>query len=89
MAEYDGGLMNQVKEAGGSSKVGRIWLGGTGNWATQEGGSGPSSQYRMRGYDTTLAQTVYWTATIVDSAAAQYSGPGPVNDIVVSKIIKP
>lgn len=63
-----------------------------GAWAIGMGGgggpvppSGPS--YRMRGYDGTLARQVYWTATVIDPTGSQYSGPGPLSDVVVSKII--
>jgi hypothetical protein len=43
--------------------------------------------YRMRGYDTTLTQIVFWSSDHVDSTAADYSGPGPVIDIVVQDIL--
>jgi hypothetical protein len=43
--------------------------------------------YRMRGYDTTLTQTVFWSAPIVDSTGAYYGGPGPLTDILVQKIL--
>lgn len=44
-------------------------------------------RYRMRAFDTTLAQEVYWTAGFPDSNATQYSGPGPVNSTIATKII--
>ena len=45
-------------------------------------------QYRMRGFDQDGCgnRIVYWTAPIVDFAASRYIGPGPVWNIVVSKI---
>jgi hypothetical protein len=42
--------------------------------------------YQMRGYDTTEATTVFWASDHVDATAADYSGPGPVTDIVVQNI---
>lgn len=47
----------------------------------------PSNNYRMRGYDTTLTTTVYWTATSVDSTGAQYTGPGPLTNITIVHIL--
>jgi hypothetical protein len=47
--------------------------------------SGSAVTYRMRGFDSTLGRIVYWTTTFADSSASDYSGPGPVIDIVVSK----
>lgn len=43
--------------------------------------------YRMRGFDTTLARTVYWTSDIVDASGTDYTGPGPLTTIVVQMII--
>lgn len=51
------------------------------------GGSGTGSNYRMRAFDTTLSRYVYWNADEVDSAGAQYAGPGPLTDVVVSEVI--
>lgn len=42
--------------------------------------------YRMRGFDTSLNRYVYWDSTTVDSAGADYGGPGPLTDIVVQDI---
>lgn len=39
--------------------------------------------YRMRGFDTTLTRLVFWTATIIDTGGAQYTGPGPLTDVVI------
>ena len=50
-----------------------------------EGGGGVALVYRMRGYDTTLTATVFWSSDHVDSTAADYGGPGPVTNIVVQK----
>jgi hypothetical protein len=66
---------------------------GLGNWARNgiesplPGGSGLGIVYRMRAYDNTLAVPVYWNATVIDAIGTQYSGPGPLVDIVVSNII--
>jgi hypothetical protein len=54
------------------------------NFASFAGG-GAGLEYRMRGYDTTLTQTVFWASDHVDSTAADYGGPGPVTNIVVQK----
>jgi hypothetical protein len=56
------------------------------------GGSGKFSfkgavKYRMRGFDTTLSRIVYWESNLIDTAATDYGGPGPVNDIMVSNKI--
>ena len=47
----------------------------------------PVWDYRMRGYDQTLAETVYWTSNYIDSGAADYTGPGPVVDIIISHVV--
>ena len=44
-------------------------------------------QYRMRGFDTTLTRPVYWTTSTIDSTGTEYTGPGPLTGIVVSKVI--
>lgn len=44
-------------------------------------------RYRMRAIDTTLVQTVYWYATSPDPNGTQYTGPGPLTDIVVADIL--
>lgn len=43
--------------------------------------------YRMRAYDTTLGQIVFWNSSQVDSAGADYAGPGPLTDVVVQVIL--
>jgi len=50
--------------------------------------SGDAISYRMRAFDTTLALMVYWTASEVDPSGATYTGPGPLQDIVVQNVIK-
>lgn len=50
------------------------------------GGGGLS--YRMRAFDTTLAVVVFWSSAQVDSAGSDYSGPGPLQDIVVQNVVK-
>lgn len=53
------------------------FVGGT----NMESFGSPSSFFRMRGYDTTLAAIVYWDSTVQN--ASEYAGPGPLTDIVV------
>lgn len=43
--------------------------------------------YRMRGYDSTEARTVYWDSDTVDATGVNYSGPGPLLNVVVSIVI--
>lgn len=43
--------------------------------------------YRMRATDTTLTQVVFWGSSQVDSAGADYGGPGPLVDVVVHKVL--
>lgn len=50
-------------------------------------GGGGGLEYRMRGYDTTLTQIVFWTSDHVDSTGSDYGGPGPLTGIVVQKQI--
>ena len=50
------------------------------------GGSGPTINYVMRGYDSTLTTIVYWDSATIDPTAANYSGPGPVVDVVVAAV---
>lgn len=47
----------------------------------------PQYGYRMRAYDQTLAREVYWTTVYIDSTGAEYTGPGPLVDIIVSHVI--
>lgn len=44
--------------------------------------------FRMRGYDSTLASTVYWSTSQADPTGASYEGPGPLQDVVVSHIFQ-
>lgn len=43
--------------------------------------------YRMRGKDGTLGRLVFWNASSIDSGGDDYTGPGPLSDIVVQTII--
>lgn len=43
--------------------------------------------FRMRAIDTTLARTVYWDSTAIDDTGTDYTGPGPLIDIVISEVI--
>jgi hypothetical protein len=49
--------------------------------------SASGAVYRMRGYDSTETRTVYWDATTIDAAGAEYTGPGPLANVVVSIVI--
>lgn len=49
--------------------------------------SATTLRFVMRGFDTTLARIVYWKASFVDTGATQYTGPGPVTQIVISDIL--
>lgn len=50
-------------------------------------GSGGALVYRMRGYDGTLGYNVYWLSVTIDTAGVQYTGPGPLSNIVVYNVI--
>lgn len=41
----------------------------------------------MRGYDGTLLAQAYWMANTIDSTGAEYTGPGPLTNIVVIKLM--
>jgi hypothetical protein len=43
--------------------------------------------YRMRGKDGTLGRLVFWNSTSIDSSGTDYTGPGPLTDIVVQMVI--
>jgi len=47
--------------------------------------SSAGSGYYMRGRDTSLNLIVFWTATSLDAAGAQYAGPGPLTDVVLMR----
>lgn len=49
-------------------------------------GGGASLSYRMRGYDTTLSSTVFWSSSTPDADSSDYLGPGPVINIVVRSV---
>lgn len=53
------------------------WPGGSG------GSPGATTTFYMRGFDTTLAAVVFWTATFLDSSGSAYAGPGPLTSIVL------
>ena len=46
-------------------------------------GGGEAVSYIMRGYDQTLLTLVFWTSLELDGSAADYTGPGPVVDVVL------
>jgi hypothetical protein len=50
-------------------------------------GSSLGITYRMRGTDDSLGEPVYWTSSLVDELGDDYTGPGPLSDIVVSGVI--
>lgn len=45
--------------------------------------------FRMRGFDGTLNDYVYWSAQQPDPGGARYSGPGPLSDVVVTHKVRP
>jgi hypothetical protein len=45
------------------------------------------AQYRMRAYDSTLTRIVFWTSDTIDTLGADYTGPGPITDVVVQNVI--
>jgi hypothetical protein len=51
------------------------------------GGGGATLVYRMRGFDSTLTEVVFWGSDQVDTAGNDYAGPGPLVDIVVHNVI--
>lgn len=52
-----------------------------------EVGGGGGVVYRMRGDDGTLGYPVYWNSSTIDTLGADYAGPGPLTEVVVSKIL--
>lgn len=44
--------------------------------------TGGGAAVKMRGFDTTLGQTVFWYAFNVDPNGLQYTGAGPLTDVV-------
>ena len=42
--------------------------------------------YRMRAYNTTSSEYVYWTSYSVDTDADDYAGGGTLSDIVVTYV---
>jgi len=43
--------------------------------------------YRMRARDLTLGEIVYWTSSVVDDAGAFYGGPGPLINVVATRVL--
>ena len=86
MATYGGNVLDPGpgKRFNGGGWLNRLW---GGNVFPPVGPVGPGLIYRMRGYDTTLTETVFWASDHVDAAADDYGGPGPVVDVVVQKKI--
>jgi len=64
-----------------------IFQAGTSVSNSGTGGAVAALTFIMRATDTTLAQVVYWTAAALDGAGASYTGPGPLSDVVVTKVI--
>lgn len=50
-------------------------------------GAGGALTYYMRGYDGTLSRNVYWLSVVIDTAGVQYTGPGPLSNVVIAKIL--
>ncbi len=46
-------------------------------------------KYRMRAFDSVLLTYVFWTSSSIDSAGADYTGPGTPSDIVVQTALPP
>jgi hypothetical protein len=46
-----------------------------------------SQTYRMRAFDATLTRIVFWPSSVIDTPGANYTGPGPLTDVVVQDII--
>lgn len=44
--------------------------------------------HRMRAYDQTLLRDVYWDSGSIDIAGDDYTGPGPLQGVVVSKVFE-
>jgi hypothetical protein len=72
---WDGSQISQPSAYGDA--IGRVYLPDL----LVEGGTQES--YLMRGFDTTLGQTVYWSASQPDPTGTHYTGPGPVTSIVL------
>ena len=53
------------------------------NFGGSGGGGSEPQFYRMRGFDQTLARDVYWESDEIDTDFSDYTGPGPVVEIVV------
>jgi hypothetical protein len=52
------------------------------------GGTGGGVTYRMRARDASLGRYVFWDSEdSIDTLGAQYTGPGPLTDIVVQAVI--
>lgn len=45
--------------------------------------AGGGATFRMRGFDTTLTTQVFWASDTEDPTGANYTGPGPLTDVVV------
>lgn len=50
---------------------------------------GAGVRYRMRGYDTSLGQYVYWFSSEIDSDGSDYVDPPSLTDIVVFAQLPP
>lgn len=53
------------------------------NWTTDPPAIVSAFLYRMRAYDETLNEYVFWAAEEIDPNGANYTGPGPLVDVVV------
>ena len=49
--------------------------------------AGPDIIYRMRAYDSTLGRIVFWNSGVIDSSGLDYTGPGPLSDVVVQNVL--
>jgi hypothetical protein len=73
--------------AGGSFVLGQVSSTSSAAISGSAIGSGGALVYRMRGYDGTLGYSVYWISVSIDTSGAQYTGPGPLSNIVVYNVI--
>jgi hypothetical protein len=85
MAVIDGEKSSPVFSSASAPVVSLL----TGEALESSGGGGSSITYRMRAYDTTLAQVVFWNSSVIDDTGVNYLGPGPLTMVVVSGIIPP
>ena len=81
-------LNNGSRLIGGNSKGGNFnYYASSITGDSAGGGGGAPVIFRMRGIDGTLGYPVYWNSDVVDTPGADYAGPGPLTDVVLSEKI--